>query len=140
MGRWYEIESSLAFRNQHERNLSTSTCPCHTRPPASLTRPLAVCTQADYTLQSDGMVRVNNSGLQLPTLQPTSAIGKAKQVCVCHGLSTRLQFGFSRAYARVQVSGGKLAVSFFANFYGPYWVRVKSVLPGSQSCVSLTCM
>lgn len=59
-----------------------------------------VCTTANYTLNGDGTVKVVNSGNEgSPTGRPNTAIGKAKQV-----------------------SGGKLEVSFFGPFYGPYWI------------------
>eukprot|EP00730_Choanoeca_flexa_P005966 TRINITY_DN12057_c6_g5_i1.p3 TRINITY_DN12057_c6_g5~~TRINITY_DN12057_c6_g5_i1.p3 ORF type:complete len:188 (+),score=54.23 TRINITY_DN12057_c6_g5_i1:60-623(+) len=61
-----------------------------------------VCTRAVYTINDDGSIKVNNTGYKRDSsgaLSPSTAIGKAKQV-----------------------DGGKLAVSFFANFYGPYWI------------------
>eukprot|EP01004_Peranema_trichophorum_P008511 NODE_7267_length_794_cov_108.320417_g6658_i0.p1 GENE.NODE_7267_length_794_cov_108.320417_g6658_i0~~NODE_7267_length_794_cov_108.320417_g6658_i0.p1 ORF type:complete len:204 (-),score=36.27 NODE_7267_length_794_cov_108.320417_g6658_i0:182-739(-) len=57
------------------------------------------CTTAFYTLQSDGSVQVNNSGRATPDAATETAIGKA-----------------------LQVSGGKLKVSFFGPFFAPYWI------------------
>eukprot|EP00045_Choanoeca_perplexa_P022943 m.11420 g.11420 ORF g.11420 m.11420 type:complete len:188 (-) comp9813_c0_seq1:77-640(-) len=82
VGVWYEIADNKQFRNEHEKGL--------------------VCTRATYTLNSNGTIKVNNTGFTKDSsgnLVADTAIGKAKQV-----------------------DGGKLAVSFFANFYGPYWI------------------
>jgi len=59
-----------------------------------------VCNTANYTLNSNGEVTVFNYGYKHNSNGTfTSATGKA-----------------------VQVSGGKLKVSFFLDFFGPYWV------------------
>ena len=59
-----------------------------------------VCETAEYTLEPSGTVKVNNSGRIDSVSGPLkSAIGKA-----------------------VQVSGGKLKVSFFLDIFGPYWI------------------
>jgi apolipoprotein D and lipocalin family protein len=59
-----------------------------------------VCTSATYSLNDDGTIKVNNTGRHLtPNGERQTAIGKA-----------------------IQVSGGKIKVSFFGPFYGPYWV------------------
>merc|ERR1712224_1036809 len=82
MGTWYEIADNANFRKAHEEGL--------------------ICTRANYTLNSDGTVKVNNTGYKVGAsgaLERSSAIGHAKQD-----------------------KGGKLEVSFFKNFYGPYWI------------------
>jgi len=58
------------------------------------------CTTANYTLNADATVTVVNEGnVGSPTGKVSKAVGKAKQD-----------------------KGGKLEVSFFGPFYGPYWI------------------
>ncbi len=83
MGAWFEIETSATFRKTFESGL--------------------VCTTANYTLNADNTVRVDNSGNNNNDATGhsgrTHAIGKAKND-----------------------GQGKLEVSFFGPFYSPYWV------------------
>ena len=73
MGRWYEV---ARFDHSFERGMSNVT--------------------AEYTLQSDGMVRVVNRGVR--DGKPQEAIGKAKTTA----------------------EAGRLRVSFFMFFYSDY--------------------
>jgi len=58
------------------------------------------CTTANYSMNADGTIKVVNGGrVGSPTGKLSQAVGKAKQV-----------------------KGGKLEVSFFGPFYGPYWI------------------
>mmetsp|Transcript_23485 Transcript_23485/g.55597 ORF Transcript_23485/g.55597 Transcript_23485/m.55597 type:complete len:207 (+) Transcript_23485:82-702(+) len=83
LGRWYEIADNIKFRNQLEQGL--------------------VCTTANYSMNADGTIKVDNSGRKgSPTGDLSQAIGKARE--------SKLP------------GNGKLEVSFFGPFYGPYWI------------------
>ena len=79
-GTWYQLYVSKNFEKEFEGSSK-------------------FCTTAQYAVQSDGYVMVNNSGRAEVNGPVASAIGKARQV-----------------------SGGKFEVSFFGPFYGPYWI------------------
>ncbi len=83
MGRWYEI---ARFDNRFERGLSHVT--------------------ADYSMRSDGKVRVVNSG-QKSNGRVNTSTGKA-------------QF----RNAKQQPPKGELEVAFFLNFFAPYNILV----------------
>eukprot|EP01126_Amoeba_proteus_P030809 TRINITY_DN3036_c0_g2_i6.p1 TRINITY_DN3036_c0_g2~~TRINITY_DN3036_c0_g2_i6.p1 ORF type:complete len:119 (+),score=5.37 TRINITY_DN3036_c0_g2_i6:3-359(+) len=79
-GTWYQLYVSQNFENEVERSSR-------------------FCTIAQYTVQNDGTVLVNNSGRSAVNGPVDTAIGHARQV-----------------------KGGKFEVSFFGPFYAPYWI------------------
>ena len=79
LGRWYEI---VRLDHRFERGLDQVT--------------------ATYSLQKDGSIRVENSGVNTKTKKRKKAVGKAKFVANKHT--------------------GHLKVSFFGPFYGSYVV------------------
>ncbi|AUZ04648.2 lipocalin [Vitreoscilla sp. C1] len=77
MGKWYEV---ARFDFKWQKNLKNVT--------------------ADYTLQNDGSIQVDNQGSDITTLERKQSIGKAK--------------------SNGNANNGALKVSFFGPFYSEY--------------------